>query len=72
MKVFIVVAKDRNLKSHKKCFHLLILFNDMLKSHEKKKEKKPKIALNKMVVMLTVTQDNYDSSVDLHTSILRH
>lgn len=44
----------------------------MLKSHEKKKEKKPKKALNKMVVMLTVTQGNYDSSVDLHTSILRH
>lgn len=37
----------------------------------RKNEKKPKKAL-KMVVILAVMQDNYDSSVDLHASILRY
>lgn len=38
----------------------------------RKNKEKPKKALKKMVVLLAVMQDNYASSVDLHTSILRY
>lgn len=72
MKAFSVVAKDNKIKKYKKCLNLLTLFQGIFKSHKKKNEKKPKKSLKKIVFILGVIQDNHNSGVRLHTSILRY
>lgn len=72
MKAFSVMAKGSNIKKHKKCLNFFTLFQDIFKSHKKENEKKPKKSLKKIVVILGVMQDNHNSSVHLHTSILRY